>query len=117
MIRGILGSSGVTVTTQNCALPFINKNEDIPMQGMLRVCGNDMQIFDTGIWKKLDMGYPTIGLTSEVQELLTWARVQIIVHRDRAVLAEKNPAMMNALTAIQAAEANFDILAKFVEND
>jgi hypothetical protein len=33
------------------------------------------------------------------------------------VLVENNPALENAYKAILRAEANFDILSKFVEND
>jgi hypothetical protein len=36
---------------------------------------------------------------------------------NRKTLIANNPALKNAWVAIQKAEANFDILAKFVEND
>jgi lipopolysaccharide biosynthesis regulator YciM len=58
-----------------------------------------------------------VKLDQDTQDLLTWARTQRTLERNRAVLIELNPALENAYKAILRAEANFDILTKFVEND
>jgi hypothetical protein len=36
---------------------------------------------------------------------------------NRMTLAQNNPALMKALEAVKRAEDNFELLAKFVEND
>jgi hypothetical protein len=87
------------------------------MQGMLRVSGNDMQVFDGSSWMTMSTSYATVSLDPETQDLLLWARTQRTLERNRATLIENNPALENAYRAILRAEANFDILTKFVEHD
>jgi hypothetical protein len=61
--------------------------------------------------------YPSIELNGEVLSIIQWAREERDKQLERTKLIKDNPALQKALEAIQRAEANFDILAKFVEND
>jgi hypothetical protein len=65
----------------------------------------------------LSTSYATVGLDSETQDLLMWARAQRQMAMNRMTLAQNNPALMKALEAVKRAEDNFEILAKFVEHD
>jgi hypothetical protein len=87
------------------------------MQGMLRIWGSDMQVFDGNSWMNLSSSYATVELNGESQTLMQWARDQRELELGRAKLIENNPALQNAYKAILRAEQNFDILAKFVESD
>ena len=117
MIKGIMGNGGVMVSGGNTALPYIGPNANSPIQGMIRINGTDMEVFNGTGWQTLSTSYATVGLDQETQDLLQWARTQRTLERNRAVLIENNPALENAYKAILRAEANFDILSKFVEDD
>jgi hypothetical protein len=108
------------VSGGNTSMPYVNAVSGSmanPMQGMLRIHGSDMQVFDGGSWLNISTSYATVELDQETQDLLTWARTQRQLERNRATLIENNPALQKAMQAIRRAEANFDILSKFVEND
>jgi len=117
MIKGIMGNKGVTVSGGDVSTPYINNNSSNPIQGMIRLWGNDFQVFDGSMWVQLASSYATVSLDQDTQDLLTWARTQRTLERNRAVLIELNPALEKAYKAVLRAEANFEILSKFVEND
>lgn len=112
-----MGGPGMTVTGGNITTQYINQNTNNPMQGMIRLWGNDFQVFDGSGWQMLATGYPSVSLDPETQDLLLWARTQRQLDLNRATLISNNPALENAYKAVLRAEANFEILSKFVEDD
>jgi hypothetical protein len=112
-----MGGNGLNVNGGNTSVPYVNQNNSNPMQGMLRIWGSDMQVFDGNSWMNLSSSYATVELNGESQTLMQWARDQRDRELARARLIENNPALENAYKAILRAEQNFDILAKFVETD
>jgi len=117
MIKNLLGGPGVVVSGGNTTTQYINQNTTNPMQGMIRLWGNDFQVFDGSGWQILATGYPSVSLDPGTQDLLLWARTQRTLERNRATLIENNPALENAYKAVLRAEQNFEILSKFVESD
>ena len=117
MIKGLMGNQGIIVSAGNTSLPYVGPNTSNPMTGMIRINGTEMEVFNGSSWQMLSTSYATVGLDQDTQDLLQWARTQRTLERNRAVLIENNPALENAYKAILRAEANFDILSKFVEND
>jgi hypothetical protein len=87
------------------------------MQGMVRVWGNDMQVYDGNSWLTMSTSYATVELNGHTQSLLQWVEAQRTMSIKRMEAVQKNPALTKAFEAIAKAEANFDILAKFVEHD
>jgi hypothetical protein len=117
MIKGLMGNQGVVVSGGNTSVPYVNQNSSNPMQGMLRVWGNDMQVFDGNAWINMATSYATVGLDQETQDVIAWARAQRQIALNRMTIAQNNPALMKALEAIRRAEENFELLEKFVEHD
>ena len=117
MIKGIMGNRGVTVSGGDVSTPYISNNSSNPIQGMIRLWGNDFQVFDGNMWIQLASSYATVSLDQDTQDLLQWARTQRQLEMNRATLIENNPALEKAYKAILRAEQNFDILSKFVEED
>ena len=112
-----MGNKGITVGAGDVSTPYINNNSSNPMQGMIRLWGNDFQVFDGTAWIQMASSYATVSLDQDTQDLLQWARTQRQLERNRATLIENNPALEKAYKAILRAEQNFDILSKFVEED
>ena len=112
-----MGNKGVVVSGGDVSTPYINNNSSNPIQGMIRLWGNDFQVFDGNMWIQLASSYATVSLDQDTQDLLQWARTQRQLEQNRATLIENNPALEKAYKAVLRAEQNFDILAKFVEPD
>ena len=117
MIKNLTGVCGLTVSGGSPAFPYIPQNSSNPIQGMLRINNTEMEVFNGSTWQILNTSMATVSLDQEILDIVQWARTQRTLERNRAVLIENNPALETAYKAILRAEQNFDILAKFVEND
>jgi hypothetical protein len=112
-----MGGQGMVVNGGNTSVPYVNQNTNNPMQGMIRVWGTDMQVYDGNSWLTMTTSYATVELNGHTQSLLKWVEAQRDMALKRMEAVEKHPALTKAFEAIARAEANFDILAKFVEHD
>ena len=117
MIKGLMGTCGVTVSAGNTSLPYVGPNTSNPMTGMMRINNTEMEVFNGSNWQQLSTSYATVSLDQEILDVIQWARTQRTMALNRMTLAQNNPALMKALEAVKRAEDNFEILAKFVEND
>jgi len=117
MIKGLSGGNGVIVDSGNTSLPYVSPNANNPLQGMVRVNGSDLQVFDGGNWIQLATSYASVRLDPNTESLLSWCDAQRTMAFRRTEMAAKNPALMKALEAVKRAEDNFELLAKFVEHD
>ena len=117
MIKSITGGPGLIVNGGSVSFPYVPMNSNNPVQGMLRLNGQDIQTFDGSGWVTVAASYANVSLDTESLDLLQWARTQRQLETNRKTLIENNPALKKAYEAVQRAEANFDILSKFVEHD
>ena len=117
MIKGLTGTCGVTVSGGNTALPYVGPNVNNPMTGMLRINNTDLEVFNGTSWQQVSTSYATVTLDQDILDIIQWARTQRTLEMNRAVLIKNNPALEKAHEAILRAEANFDILSKFVQDD
>jgi hypothetical protein len=76
MIKGLMGSNGIAVNGGNTSLQYVNQNVSNPMQGMIRVWGTDMQVFEGTDWKNIQTSYATVELDTETKMLLEWAKTK-----------------------------------------
>lgn len=117
MIKGVMSGTGLTVQGGHTNFPYIPQNSSNPIQGMMRINGQDIQVFDGSSWVQLGTSFATVELNGDTQSILQWAREQREKQAKREQLIKNHPALSKAWEAIMRAEANFDILQKFVEND
>jgi hypothetical protein len=117
MIKGLMGNQGVVVSGGNTSLPYVGPNSSNPMTGMVRVNMNDLEVFNGSNWQSLPSSYATVSLDQDVLDVIQWARTQRQLDLTRKTLIANNPALEKAYQAVKRAEANFDVLTKFVEND
>ena len=117
MIKGMMGNQGVKVSGGDISTPYINNNTSNPMQGMIRIWGTEMQVFDGTAWIQLASSYATVSLDQDTQSVIQWAKAQQQRAMRRMELAKDNPALMKALEKLKKAEDDFELLSKFVEHD
>ena len=111
MIKGLQGNNGLTVTGGNTSVPYVNQNISNPMQGMMRVWGTDMQVFDGTTWMTMNTSYTTVGLDQETQNLLSWAKSKQRQEVELLEIATKNEAVRIALENVKEAQEQLAIIA------
>ncbi len=116
MIKGLMGGAGITVQGGQITYPYIPQNSNNPIQGMIRVNGQDIQVFDGSSWMTLSQSWPTIELNGETQSILQWAREQKIKQAEREARIKNNPALQKAFENIKRAEENFDLIDALVKD-
>jgi hypothetical protein len=74
--------------------------------GMIRWNSNTncLEVNDGNTWKTLDMGYATVGLSSEAESLLDWAKTKMQEEQEMQTLAENHPAVKTALENLNKAQ-------------
>ena len=117
MIKGLMGTTGVTVSGGNTSLPYVNQNPSNPIQGMLRINMTEIEVFNGTAWQQIPSSYATVSLDQEILDVIQWARAQRTMAMNRLTLAQNNPALMKALEKLKKAEDDFELLSKFVEYD
>ena len=110
MIKGLQGNNGLTVTGGNTSVPYVNQNISNPMQGMMRVWGTDMQVFDGTTWMTMNTSYATVGLDQETQNLLSWAKSKQRQEVELLEIATKNEAVRIALENVKEAQEQLAII-------
>ena len=93
MIKGLAGGAGVRVSGGDTSLPYVSMTNENPMQGMMRIWGSDMQVFDYTSWKTLPSSYATATLDEYTLELLDWARKKKMEEEVLLSLPNDNPAV------------------------
>ena len=76
MIKGLQGAPGIIVDGGNTSLQYVSQDTNNPMQGMVRVYGTDLQVFNGGAWQPIATSYATIRLDPDTQRLLNYVRKQ-----------------------------------------
>ena len=74
MIKGLTNGAGISVAGGNTTLPYVPMNNENPIQGMLRIWGSDIQVFNGSSWTSVNASYVTITLDTDSLDLLNWAR-------------------------------------------
>jgi len=111
MIKGLTGGPGI-VASGGMTYPYIPMNPNNPIQGMLRINGQDIQAFDGSSWVTVGASYANISLDTESLDLLQWARLERTKQRVLEERIEQSPALKKAYESILRAQENFDILDK-----
>ena len=104
MIKCLVGDKHVTVTGGNTSVPYVNINPTNPLTGMMRVCGDNMQVFDGAGWVGMHGGYATVGLSNQAQEAIEWAQYRMQEEREMEVIKAQYPHLINAIEEVEQAK-------------
>ena len=103
-----MGSKGVNVLGGNTSLQYVNQNSSNPMQGMVRVYGTDLQVFDGSNWSNIASSYATVELDAETQTLLQWIREKQKEEREIESLSNDHPAVRIAKENLNKSKAEME---------
>ena len=89
------------VTTSNPVGPYISPGA--ASAGMLRYHNNQTQVYDGNVWQTMGGG-SSVGLSSNAEQALAWAWLKMTQEKAAQDLAQKHPAVADALDAVHLAE-------------
>lgn len=110
MIKGIMQNGRyVLVTGGQTSVPYVNMsynmNNSNPMQGMIRLNGSDMQVFDGSNWVNMGSSFASVGLNPEAESLLDWAKEKRNEEIDLKARMEKHPGLKDAYEKFKVMDA------------
>jgi hypothetical protein len=111
MIKGIMSGPGINVQGGNTSFPYVPMNNNNPIQGMMRINGQDMQVFDGSSWLSVGASYATVELNADTQSILQWAREQRGKQLEWEQLAKTSKGVKLALDNLNKAEEQLRITA------
>lgn len=111
MIKGLQGNIGVTVGGGNTSLPYISSNHNNPIQGMMRINGTDLEVFNGTGWQSLPSSYATVGLDQDILDIIQWARKKRDQENEWYTLASSSEAVRIALDQLEQAKTRLELTA------
>ena len=100
MITSIYGTSPY-ITVSNPTGPYISPGA--ASAGMLRYHNNHMEVYDGNAWLTLGGG-SSVGLSSDAEHAISWVLKKMEQERAAQDLAQKHPAVADAIDAVRLAE-------------
>lgn len=105
MIKGLQGSAHVVVNGGDTSVPYVTQNINNPMQGMLRINGTDMQVFDGSSWIGMNTSYATVALSPTADEVIYWAKRKMAEERDLEARMKRHPGLRQAYEQFKIMDA------------
>ena len=115
MIKGLMGDAYVQVTGGDTSLPYVTQNTQNPIQGIMRVNGNLLEVFDGYTWKQIPSSYATVGLTPIYQQAIEWAAKKMQEEKEMKALAEKHPVIADLVEAVDRAQEQLQMTAALIK--
>ena len=120
MIKNITVGPGLTITNNYSNWPTFYNNSasaNNTLVGQVRYNGSAqcMAVYDGMTWIGMSSAYPTIELSPHVQAAIDWVRIKMAEESRLKELAEKHPAVADALEALKRAEEQVQIVAALVQ--
>lgn len=114
MIKDIISAGRYMQVSGGSASTYINGYSGLQGVGNMRynTSNQNMEVFDGNNWVQLNMGYASVGLNSEAESLLDWAREKRNEELMWQSLAKENKAVKIALDNLEQARQQLDITAK-----
>jgi hypothetical protein len=112
MIKSVTTSSPHMYGTGGGNFPHISYNPSNPAQGVIRINGSEMEVFDGTVWQKIYMNNADIGLSSVANSAIDWAIKKMGEEQAWKKLAENNSAVKIALDNLEEARRQLSITAE-----
>lgn len=111
MINSIASSSPHIYAAGGGSLPYVSHNPNNPIQGMIRVNGTDMEVYDGTVWQRIYMNNANIGLNNEADNAINWAIKRMREEQEWYKLASNNEAVRIALEQLEQAREKLELTA------
>lgn len=119
MIKGINATGKYTQVTGGSSSTYINNFSSAQGVGNVRynTSNQNMEVFDGNNWVMLNMSYASVGLTSEAESLLEWARKKRAEEIERDLLAHTNPTIKDLIKQIEEKEQQILVVQNLLREE
>ena len=117
MIKNISAGTHIQVDNGYWSFPYVNSNSNNPMHGMIRLNGNDLQVFDGNGWTNIGGAYPSVSLSGAAQSAVNWVMAKMAEEAKAKELALKHPAVADAMATIKEAEDKLKVIIALTEEE
>ena len=97
-------------------MPYISPGALSAGQMRYNPSSQNMEVYDGNVWQMIGGAYPTVGLTSEAESLLDWARQKRNEELEYERLASDNQAVKIAMENLENAKQQLKITAKLAKD-
>ena len=112
MINKLESGIGIAVSGYiGTSWPYIAVNHSNPIQGMLRISGQELQAFDGHAWINIPSNTAAVSLDNITNDLLQWARKRRDEESKWYALASSNEAVRIALEQLEQAKTRLELTA------
>jgi len=111
MINSVNSSSKHLYAAGGSSLPYVSYNPSNPAQGMLRLNGSDMEVFDGNQWMKIYASSANVGLNSEAESAIDWAIKRQQQEKEWYELASSNESVRIALEQLEQSRTRVELTA------
>lgn len=112
MINNILPGPGINIVGSSTGAPWVDMSR--PSAGLIRF-NNGFEVYDGSNWIRMDGAYPTVELDLGAQAAIRWANEKMAEEERLKELAKTNPALQDAIEALQRAQEQVKIVAALVQ--
>lgn len=102
MIRNITNGAGIHIAGNVYNQPYVDMSR--PSAGMVRYTGSNLEVYDGASWLPMVSSYPQIELDGPTMEAVQWTRRKMEEEKRMLELAQKHPAVADAMAARERAE-------------
>jgi hypothetical protein len=117
MIKGLQGTCGITVSAGDTSLPYIPSNISNPIQGMLRINGTYIEVFNGTGWQQISSSYATVTLDQDVVDVIQWARKKRNEEQELKKLSEENVAIKDLLEQVKEKQQQIQMVATLIRKE
>lgn len=117
MIGSMTPGYGIQIDGGFASMPYVPPNASNPIQGMMRVNGNSIEVFNGSMWTAMSFGYSTVSLNATAQSAINWAQKKMAEEASIKELAAKHPAVADAMNTINEAYDKLKVVVALTEEE
>jgi hypothetical protein len=96
MLTGVSGGNGIHVNGGWTNLPYVGDNPSNPLQGMMRVKGNNVEIYNNSSWTVITNNVASVELSDVARVAIDWVQKKMAEEKRIDELCEKYPGLRKA---------------------
>jgi hypothetical protein len=118
MIKTIVSSSpNVQVLGGYPSMPYIQTNSTNPMTGQVKFNSGSqcLEIYDGYSWQTMPMGHAMVGLSTDAEAALKWAKEKQKEEQELEELAKTNPTIQDLVDQIKEKQTQIEMVKILIQ--
>ena len=119
MIKNIISSGRYVQVTNTSSSTYINGYSGLQGVGNMRynTSSQNMEVFDGNTWVMLNMSIPSIGLSTDAESLLDWARKKRDEELELEKMANENHAIKDLVNQIKSKQGQIKMIQTLIQKE